>query len=140
MDGKELQKPDRSGPGVEQLEQLWDKARNYGMSRRRFLFLLATSGAGAVLASCAPGAATTPTPTPVQSASPSVTPGTTAAASPVTTAETYIFFNPVEAATVKAVFGRLIPGNAGDPGAIEAGAHIYIDRALAGRYFNQQMT
>lgn len=55
-------------------------------------------------------------------------------------AETYTFFNPVEASTIKAVMGRLLPGNAQDPGAVEAGAHIYLDKALAGPYFLQQMS
>ncbi len=44
------------------------------------------------------------------------------------------FLNAHEAATVEALAGRIIPGSAGDPGAREAGADEYIDRALAGPY------
>jgi gluconate 2-dehydrogenase gamma chain len=45
-----------------------------------------------------------------------------------------IFFNESEARTVDAIAGRIIPGDEGDPGAREAGAVVYIDRALAGIY------
>ncbi len=44
------------------------------------------------------------------------------------------FFNDHEARTVDALAGRIIPGDDSDPGAREAGAVIYIDRALAGAY------
>ncbi len=37
-----------------------------------------------------------------------------------------------EANTIDAIAGRIIPGDAADPGAREAGAKIYIDRALGG--------
>ena len=43
-----------------------------------------------------------------------------------------IFFNELEAQTVEAVAARIIPGDATDPGAREAGVVTYIDRALAG--------
>src|SRR6202161_2767644 len=43
-----------------------------------------------------------------------------------------IFFNEEEARIVEAMTARIIPGNPGNPGAKEAGAVIYIDRALAG--------
>lgn len=40
----------------EQIELLWTKAQAAALSRRRFLFLLATGGAAAVVAACAPSA------------------------------------------------------------------------------------
>jgi len=43
-----------------------------------------------------------------------------------------IFFNELEAQTVEAVAARIIPGDATDPGAREAGVVAYIDRSLAG--------
>lgn len=42
------------------------------------------------------------------------------------------FFNMHEAATVDALASRLLPGDANDPGAHEAGVVFFIDRALAG--------
>jgi gluconate 2-dehydrogenase gamma chain len=42
------------------------------------------------------------------------------------------FFNDHEAQTVDAIAARLIPGDESDPGAREAGATTYIDRALGG--------
>lgn len=42
------------------------------------------------------------------------------------------FFTPHEAATVDALTARIIPGDANDPGAHEAGVVFYIDRALSG--------
>ena len=42
------------------------------------------------------------------------------------------FFNEVEASTIEAIAARIIPGDAADPGAREAGALIYIDRSLSG--------
>jgi gluconate 2-dehydrogenase gamma chain len=44
------------------------------------------------------------------------------------------FFNDHEARTVDAIAARVIPGDAQDPGAREAGAVVYIDRSLAGAY------
>lgn len=43
-----------------------------------------------------------------------------------------LFFNPKEAATIDAMAARIIPGDAQDPGAREARAYLYVDRALAG--------
>src|SRR5215212_3903255 len=43
-----------------------------------------------------------------------------------------IFFNELEARTVEAVAARIVPGDATDPGAREAGVVTYIDRSLAG--------
>lgn len=45
-----------------------------------------------------------------------------------------VFFNDSEARTVDAIAARIIPGDDDDPGAREAGAVVYIDRALAGAY------
>ena len=56
------------------------------------------------------------------------------------TPEVFLFFNSVEAAAIKAAFGRLIPGDTQDPGAIEAKAYIYIDRALTGYYQSLQQS
>ncbi|MDO8213547.1 gluconate 2-dehydrogenase subunit 3 family protein [Conexibacter sp. CPCC 206217] len=41
-----------------------------------------------------------------------------------------------EAATVDALAGRILPGDEHDPGAREAGAVVYVDRALTGAYAN----
>jgi gluconate 2-dehydrogenase gamma chain len=49
-----------------------------------------------------------------------------------------MFFNDEEARTIEAVSGRIIPGDAHNPGAKEAGAVIFIDRALAGFFSHLQ--
>lgn len=49
-----------------------------------------------------------------------------------------MFFNEEEARTIEAVTGRIIPGDASNPGAKEAGTVVYIDRALAGFYHHLQ--
>jgi gluconate 2-dehydrogenase gamma chain len=46
----------------------------------------------------------------------------------------YIFFDAGEAAFIEAAVARLVPGDAADPGAIEAGVPRFIDRQLAGPY------
>jgi gluconate 2-dehydrogenase gamma chain len=43
-----------------------------------------------------------------------------------------MFLNRHQAATIDAVASRIVPGDDSDPGAQQAGAVIYIDRALAG--------
>lgn len=43
-----------------------------------------------------------------------------------------LFFNPAEAQVVDAIARRIIPGDADDPGAGEADAATYVDRALSG--------
>jgi gluconate 2-dehydrogenase gamma chain len=48
------------------------------------------------------------------------------------------FLNAHEAATVDVLAGRIIPGTEEDPGAHQAGAVMYIDRALAGPYRHLQ--
>ena len=49
-----------------------------------------------------------------------------------------MFFNEDEARTVEAITARIIPGDANNPGAKEAGAVIFIDRALAGFFGHLQ--
>lgn len=47
-------------------------------------------------------------------------------------AESFISFTPAEAETLRAIVARLIPADENGPGALEARADRYIDRALAG--------
>ncbi|PPD59118.1 gluconate 2-dehydrogenase subunit 3 family protein [Dehalogenimonas etheniformans] len=111
---------------------------NLGVSRRYFV-----KGAGIIAGGFAIGSMAlvqactsnnpTTTPTGTTTAPPTTTPPPTTAPPVV---ETYLFFSAVEAATIKAAFGRLLPGSASDPGAVEATAHIYLDRALNGAYAN----
>jgi gluconate 2-dehydrogenase gamma chain len=63
---------------------------------------------------------------------------TTTSVASNTASDVFLFFSPPETATIKAAFGRLFPGSAADPGAIEAKAYIYIDRALMGAYASLQ--
>ena len=49
-----------------------------------------------------------------------------------------MFFNQEEARTVQAMTARLIPGTPDNPGAREADAIVFIDRALAGYVANLQ--
>jgi gluconate 2-dehydrogenase gamma chain len=51
---------------------------------------------------------------------------------------TLIFFNEEEARIIEAIAARIIPGDPSNPGAKEAGAVIYIDRALAGFFSHLQ--
>ncbi|WP_047151299.1 gluconate 2-dehydrogenase subunit 3 family protein [Aneurinibacillus tyrosinisolvens] len=51
---------------------------------------------------------------------------------------TFMFFNKDEARTIEAMASRIIPGDPLSPGAREAGAVIYIDRALSGYYRHLQ--
>ncbi len=46
----------------------------------------------------------------------------------------YTFFSPAESAFVEAAVARLIPNDELGPGALEAGAAVFIDRQLAGAY------
>ena len=50
------------------------------------------------------------------------------------TAEGYLFFTDREAAAVEALCDRLIPGGGVGPGALEAGCHRFLDRALRSSY------
>jgi gluconate 2-dehydrogenase gamma chain len=111
------------------------------LTRRDFLKAGAatiTVAAVAGVAACTTTTTATSTKTTTMTTTPPVSPTTTpSGAAP---AEVYMFFNQSEAAAVKAIFGRLIPGDSSDPGAVQAGAHVYIDHALAGFYFSQQQT
>lgn len=49
-----------------------------------------------------------------------------------------LFFNDDDARTVEAMAACIIPSDAASPGATEAGAVFYIDRALAGHYHHLQ--
>jgi len=49
-----------------------------------------------------------------------------------------MFFNEEEARTIEAFTARIIPGDTHNPGAKEAGAVIFIDRALAGFFSHLQ--
>jgi gluconate 2-dehydrogenase gamma chain len=51
-----------------------------------------------------------------------------------------VFFNEAEARDVEALAARIVPGDAGDPGAREAGVLVYIDRAVEGAYRELQAT
>jgi gluconate 2-dehydrogenase gamma chain len=48
--------------------------------------------------------------------------------------ESYVFFNPDEAAFVEAAVERLIPADENGPGALDAGVPYFIDRQLAGAW------
>src|SRR6059058_5252312 len=48
-----------------------------------------------------------------------------------------IALNPYEARTAAAVFERLFPADESGPGATEIGVIAYLDRALAGEYWEQ---
>jgi gluconate 2-dehydrogenase gamma chain len=52
--------------------------------------------------------------------------------------EPLLFLNRHEADTIEALAGRIVPGDAESPGAREAGAVHYVDRALAGFLRNLQ--
>ncbi len=72
----------------QQVESLWETVRQAGMSRREFLALLASGGAAAVLAACAPAATPTAAPTLAPTAAPTeaATTAPTAAATQAPTA------------------------------------------------------
>ena len=59
-------------------------------------------------------------------------PAATRARAQAAIAETFISFTPAEAETLRAVVARLIPADENGPGALEARADRYIDRALSG--------
>lgn len=44
--------------------------------------------------------------------------------------EGYVFFTAEEARTIEAIVSRIIPGDDNDPGALQAGVPVYIDRKL----------
>ncbi|MBI4295537.1 MAG: sulfite oxidase [Chloroflexi bacterium] len=70
----------------QQVKALWDTAEQAGVSRRRFLGLLAASGAAGLLAACVPKVSPTPTP---------ATPTPTPAARPISKPTPEQFFIPL---------------------------------------------
>ena len=58
---------------------------------------------------------------------------------PISTALPLMFFNRHQAAVVDAMAARIVPSEEGSPGAREAQAIIYIDRALAGYFASLQV-
>ena len=52
--------------------------------------------------------------------------------------EVFVSLSPLEAETLRAIVARLIPADENGPGALEARADRYIDRALAGALKNQR--
>ena len=52
-----------------QITALWEKAQSTGVTRRKFLILLASGGATAVLAACTPKIAQTPSASPATTSS-----------------------------------------------------------------------
>jgi len=121
-----------------EVEERQDARKSKGVSRRDFLkgSAAATVFVAAVATGCTKVAAPT-TVTQTVTATPATPAPTTA---PAKLQEVFVFFNQTEAATVKAMAAQIIPGSASDPGAAEAGAHIYIDRALNGAYSSQQQS
>ncbi len=111
--------------------------KNSGISRREFIkeaSLVAggiAMGSVVLLDACASSTTETVTTTKTSTVT------TTTTAQPPS-AEANTFLSLRESDTVKAIFGRLIPGDSQDPGAVEAGAHIYLDMALTGPYSSQQ--
>lgn len=69
-------------PDTEQITVLWDKARGLGLTRRKFLALLAAGGAAAVLAACSgPKTVSPSTPTATSTSPPPITSSPTSTAS-----------------------------------------------------------
>jgi gluconate 2-dehydrogenase gamma chain len=122
---------DRTDMEASKIEKYAEQTRDSGVSRRKFLILMGSTGAVAALAAC------TPKTTTINSTQTSTTTVTNTSAP---AKDTYMFFNQSEAVTIQSICGRIIPSAAGDPGAIEAKAYIYIDHALAGYYSSQQQT
>src|ERR1700723_2815974 len=58
----------------------------------------------------------------------------TADAPPGATGSGYTYFTPAEAAFIEAAVERLIPNDAGGPGAVEANVPFFLDRQLAGPF------
>lgn len=104
--------------------------KRQGFSRRDFLKAGAATAALATLAACK--AAPTPTATKAPTAIPTATPAPTPTPTPAPVFDALQFFDRYQAAVVHAAAGRIIPGTPQDPGAKEAGAVVFIDRALYG--------
>jgi gluconate 2-dehydrogenase gamma chain len=99
------------------------------ISRRELLRTASAVGAAAMATDAADAAASSAQ----QSAVPS--PGTAAAAAPAR--EAYERLTATESDMLEAIVARLIPSDRNGPGAIEARAAHYIDRALAGSLADQ---
>ena len=98
--------------------------KSTGFSRRTLLTRVAVIGAGAVVSRARAAAQTRPAP-----------PGSDAGrpdAGPSREREPLETFTPTEAAIVEAIAARVIPSDETGPGAVEARAARYIDRALGG--------
>ena len=67
-------------------------------------------------------------------------PAATRARAQAAIAETFISFTPAEAETLRAIVARLIPADENGPGALEARADRYIDRALSGALKSSRAT
>jgi gluconate 2-dehydrogenase gamma chain len=93
------------------------------VSRRLFL-----KGSGATIAAAGVGVPTARE-IAAQGATPAATPAMQMPAGQVPAIE---FFTADEAQMVEAITARILPGDASDPGAREAGVVFYIDRALSG--------
>lgn len=83
-----------------QITALWEKAQSTGVTRRKFLILLASGGATAVLAACTPKIAQTPSASPATTSSapastPSPSPKPSPSASPSPTAAARLVYEPV---------------------------------------------
>ena len=103
------------------------------VSRRKFL-VSAAAGAGAVAGAGLPEVSALSPPQRARAQAQAA-----AATTPRSHAEAHgVFFNHDDAATVAAFTERLMPGEAGKPGALEAGVLNYIDLALAGAYADLQ--
>ena len=105
------------------------------VNRRRVLLGGAVAGAGLTAAAAATTQAPAPgvgTQTPISGGLPWS--AGAADGTPEAVGTSYVFFTAAEAAFVEAAVARLIPGDKGDPGAIEAGVPFFIDRQLAGPF------
>ncbi|MFA9443916.1 gluconate 2-dehydrogenase subunit 3 family protein [Egicoccus sp. AB-alg6-2] len=98
------------------------------LSRRSFLAVTGTLATAAVVPGCTTGRGTPAVPQEGPSAAPQ--PGLDVAEA-ATGDRLGRFLDPQQIAIVAAIAARVIPGDADDPGAVEAGAVEYIDRLLA---------
>lgn len=118
---------DERHPGANEPEAVAERFTRF--TRRGFLtassVTLATTGLASIGTAMHPAAAAPP-------AQADATPVSGDMTEMADTSRPIEFFNPHEAATVDAIVSRILPGDASDPGAHEAGVVFYIDRALSG--------
>ncbi len=113
---------------TEPLDEERSRSEPPRVSRRGFLIgtgTLIAAGTAAVAGGCEPAAPERPLRGPSARELPKsipVAPGSHG---------TFAFFTPREAAAVEALTARILPGDAADPGAREAGVVYYMDRVLA---------